>query len=111
MSGRRRARDPAPPRAQDGGCLYLISGGEEGSGPSCFGDASESGEDVFFFTAQRLVGQDHDQLVDVYDARVDGGLAAQDPGHADPLRRRSPAAGPERPPVPPARRTASTPAH
>jgi hypothetical protein len=60
-----------------GGCLFLISGGTAGAGPSWFGDASEDGEDVFFFTPQSLVAQDKDELVDVYDARVGGGIASQ----------------------------------
>jgi hypothetical protein len=60
------------------GCLYLISTGKS-SDPSFFGDASESGDDVFFFTRSQLVRQDTDQLIDVYDARAGGGLAAQNP--------------------------------
>jgi hypothetical protein len=35
-----------------------------------------SGGDVFFKTADRLVGQDTDTNVDVYDARIDGGFPA-----------------------------------
>jgi hypothetical protein len=58
------------------GCIYLISSGQS-STPSYFGDASEDGNDLFFFTRQSLVGQDQDQNVDIYDARVDGGIAAQ----------------------------------
>jgi hypothetical protein len=61
---------------QNGGCLYLISTGHDPE-PSFFADASESGDDVFFFTSQSLVRQDQDQLVDIYDARVDGGIPAQ----------------------------------
>jgi hypothetical protein len=61
-----------------GGCLYLISTGESGD-PSYFGDASADGGDVFFFARQALVGQDHDENDDVYDARVEGGIAAQNP--------------------------------
>jgi hypothetical protein len=61
---------------QDGGCLYLISTGTS-SEASYFAGASASGEDAFFFTRDALVPQDTDQLVDIYDARVDGGLAAQ----------------------------------
>ncbi len=61
-----------------GGCLYLISGGAEGAEPSWFGDADPAGENVFFFTSQSLVAQDRDALVDVYDARVGGGIAAQE---------------------------------
>jgi hypothetical protein len=64
--------------ASDGGCLYLISTGQSAQ-PSYFGDASESGDDVFFFTRQSLVSQDQDLNVDVYDARVDGGIPAQNP--------------------------------
>ncbi len=63
---------------QNGGCLYLISGGRSPE-PSFFGDADVSGDNVFFFTDQSLVGQDQDELVDVYDARVGGGIAAQSP--------------------------------
>jgi hypothetical protein len=63
---------------QNGGCLYLISTGKSPE-PSYFGDAGESGNDAYFFTAQPLVGQDQDELVDVYDARVGGGLASQNP--------------------------------
>jgi hypothetical protein len=61
---------------QNGGCLYLISTGESPE-PSYFADASESGSDAFFLTRQSLVRQDTDQLQDVYDARVDGGIASQ----------------------------------
>lgn len=64
--------------AQSQGCIYLISNGAE-PGPSIFADASPSGSDVYFFTRQQLVGQDGDQLYDIYDARNDGGLAAQNP--------------------------------
>jgi hypothetical protein len=60
------------------GCLYLISTGKD-KFPSLLADASESGDDVFFFTRQQLVGQDKDELQDVYDARVGGGIAAQNP--------------------------------
>jgi hypothetical protein len=62
--------------AQNEGCLYLISTGKSES-PSFFADASESGNDAFFFTRSRLAGQDKDELQDVYDARVGGGLASQ----------------------------------
>jgi hypothetical protein len=64
--------------SQDGGCIFLISTGKS-SGPSYFADAGENGDDVFFFTRQSLVGQDRDQLQDVYDARVGGGIAGQNP--------------------------------
>ena len=60
------------------GCLYLISTGQ-GAQPSYFGDASSNGSNVFFFTRQSLVDQDRDENYDVYDARVEGGIAAQNP--------------------------------
>jgi hypothetical protein len=63
---------------ESGGCLYLLSNGQSSSG-AYFGDASENGEDVFFFTRQSLVGQDRDANVDVYDAREGGGIGAQNP--------------------------------
>ena len=62
---------------QGGGCLYLLSTGK-GATPTFIADASQSGNDVFLITRSAgLVGQDQDQLFDVYDARVGGGLAAQ----------------------------------
>ncbi|MCW2982186.1 MAG: hypothetical protein JWO14_3913 [Solirubrobacterales bacterium] len=62
--------------SQDGGCLYLISTGTSPR-PSYFVDASTDGDDVFILTAQPLVTQDKDELDDVYDARVRGGIPAQ----------------------------------
>ena len=53
----------------------LISGTEAG-GDAVFLDASPSGDDVFFATREQLAATDTDELVDVYDARVDGGLPA-----------------------------------
>jgi hypothetical protein len=64
--------------ATSGGCLYLISTGQSPQ-PSYFGDASANGDDVFFFTRQSLVGQDQDENYDIYDARVEGGIAPQNP--------------------------------
>jgi len=51
------------------GCTYLISGGT-GTADSEFVDASDSGDDVFFLTRDRLVAQDVDTNYDIYDARV-----------------------------------------
>jgi DNA-binding beta-propeller fold protein YncE len=56
----------------DGGCVSLISSGESPT-PSEFVDASPSGSNVFFTTASSLVAQDPG-LIDIYDARVDGGF-------------------------------------
>jgi hypothetical protein len=52
---------------RSGGCVALISSGVA-SGPSEFLDASATGADVFFSTAERLVPQDVDKLAGVYDA-------------------------------------------
>jgi DNA-binding beta-propeller fold protein YncE len=52
---------------RSGGCVGLIS---SGTSPveSAFLDASEGGGDVFFLTAARLLPQDSDTSLDVYDA-------------------------------------------
>jgi hypothetical protein len=65
-------------KAQNGGCLYLLSTGTSPEA-SYFGDASLNGDDAFLFTEQQVVGQDHDQIFDIYDARVHGGIASQNP--------------------------------
>lgn len=60
------------------GRLALVSTGKDPS-PSFLHGASASGGDAFFLTRERLVGQDSDGLVDVYDSRVGGGIAQQSP--------------------------------
>ncbi len=52
---------------------YLISGGKSDE-ESSFVDASANGSDVFFVTRQQLVPEDTDNLVDLYDARENGGF-------------------------------------
>jgi hypothetical protein len=52
---------------RSGGCVYLISSGTSAE-ESVFLDASENGGNVFFLTAARLVPQDYDTSLDVYDA-------------------------------------------
>ncbi len=52
-----------------GGCVGLISSGTS-SAESVFYDAGETGDDVFFDTKSRLVGEDYDNSYDVYDAHV-----------------------------------------
>jgi hypothetical protein len=37
---------------------------------------SASGSDIFFLTTAQLVGQDQDEVADVYDARINGGFPA-----------------------------------
>jgi hypothetical protein len=62
----------------NGGCLYLLSGGTSSS-PSFFADASPDGSNVFFVTDNALVPQDTDLAADYYDARVNGGFPATAP--------------------------------
>ncbi len=49
--------------------MSLISAGTS-LDESAFLDASENGDDVFFLTAEKLVPQDVDTALDVYDAHV-----------------------------------------
>jgi hypothetical protein len=58
------------------GQVTLISSGKVDS-DSFFMGASASGDDVYFSTVSQLVAQDRDALSDVYDARVGGGVPAQ----------------------------------
>ena len=60
----------------DGERNHLISSGR-GAFDAQLADVANDGRDVFFFTAERLVGVDVDRAVDLYDARVGGGLASQ----------------------------------
>jgi len=75
------------------GCLYLISTGTSPE-PAFFGGADRKGEDAFFYTSQQLVGQDKDDLFDIYDARVGGGLAGQNPPPPNPCLERASCQGP-----------------
>jgi hypothetical protein len=61
--------------------VHLLSSGEDPR-PSFFLDASTSGKDVFFTTSERLSGWDHDNLRDLYDARIDGGFPEPSPAPA-----------------------------
>jgi hypothetical protein len=65
------------------GCVSLISSGR-GPDASTLLDASATGNDVFFATSDPLVAQDGDQIRDLYDARVDGGIASQNDVAAPP---------------------------
>jgi NHL repeat-containing protein len=56
------------------GCVGLISSGQA-AGESAFLDASETGGDVFFLTAAKLVPADYDTSLDVYDAHECTGTA------------------------------------
>jgi hypothetical protein len=56
------------------GQIHLISSGKAGSLGSYFLDASANGSDVFFTTRDRLTGWDTDNQIDLYDARINGGM-------------------------------------
>lgn len=54
------------------GTISLLSGGQ-GRAASYFADASASGNDAYIITRDRLVAEDQDSLLDLYDVRIDGG--------------------------------------
>jgi hypothetical protein len=58
------------------GNVYLISDGTDTQQHSGLMGIDASGEDIFFTTADALVGQDTDEDFDIYDARIDGGFPA-----------------------------------
>ncbi len=59
----------------NGGCVSLISSGT-GTADSNFQMIDASGKNVFFTTRNPLLPADHDELVDLYDAREGGGIIA-----------------------------------
>jgi hypothetical protein len=63
---------------QDGN-VYLISDGTDSQSNAGLIGMDATGENIFFVTADKLVGQDTDEDYDVYDARVDGGFPAPTP--------------------------------
>jgi hypothetical protein len=65
--------------SENGGCLSLISSGRDTT-DSFFVDATPSGSDAFFTTRAQLVSEDHDDLVDLYDARENGGFSSDASG-------------------------------
>lgn len=54
---------------QADGCIYLLTAGV-GSENSYLLDTSVSGDDVFFATRSKLIAEDENEEIDVYDARV-----------------------------------------
>lgn len=60
-----------------GAKLHLISTGKSVL-PSYFDNATPDGANVFFVTSESLLGADTRSDYDIYDARVNGGFAAQD---------------------------------
>jgi hypothetical protein len=61
--------------ARGGGCLALISSGH-GDSDSLFLTATPDAASAFFVTREQLVPQDQDELLDVYDARIGGGIGS-----------------------------------
>jgi hypothetical protein len=61
---------------REGGCATLISAGHEPV-DSNFQAIDETGKNVFFTTRDQLVLPDRDELIDLYDAREKGGIAAE----------------------------------
>jgi hypothetical protein len=59
------------------GCVYILSGGVEY--PASLLDTSANGNDAFFVTRERLVPEDRNENVNLYDARVDGALPVSPP--------------------------------
>lgn len=57
---------------------HLLSSGRSSS-PSFYVESSADGHDVFISTRERLSGWDVDGNIDVYDARIDGGLPEPPP--------------------------------
>ncbi|MGH2853891.1 MAG: hypothetical protein ACRDLF_06830 [Solirubrobacteraceae bacterium] len=57
----------------NGGCVYLLSGGQSPD-DSFFADADAEGNNVFFTSRGQLTAQAGDENVAMYDARVNGGF-------------------------------------
>ncbi len=64
-------RDGTGSCQQSQGCIFLLSSGSDPEN-SYLVDASANGNDVFIITRAQLVAQDHGDLDNVYDVRVDG---------------------------------------
>jgi hypothetical protein len=61
---------------REGGCVSLVSAGHEAVDSNFFA-IGESGKDVFFTTRDQLTLKDKDDLIDLYDAREDGGIPSE----------------------------------
>jgi hypothetical protein len=60
------------------GCVSLISSGHSAN-DSMFVDSTPSGNDAFFITREQLLLRDKDDFLDLYDARVGGGISENTP--------------------------------
>jgi hypothetical protein len=61
------------------GNVYLISDGVDKAAHAGLLGIDASGTNIFFTTSERLVAQDTDENVDIYDARIDGGFPEPTP--------------------------------
>lgn len=61
------------------GELSLLSTGAPGAEPALYRGNDRAGANVYISTRDRLSWQDHDAVLDVYSARVDGGIPQPDP--------------------------------
>lgn len=76
------------------GCVFRLSAANNPT-EDLFIDSSAGGEDVFLATYSQLAPSDHDHLIDVYDARVDGGFATPTAETCDTECREAPGAPPQ----------------
>jgi hypothetical protein len=68
------ASHPAPCADGNAGEVSLISQNTPEEGTHVFPTISQTGTDIYLVTPANLVGQDTDNLTDVYDARISGGV-------------------------------------
>jgi hypothetical protein len=81
------------------GCVYLISSGHSAN-ESEFLDSTPSGDDAFFITREQLLRQDGNDQLDLYDARVGGGIPSGETPPCGGEACRGPLSTPPAPPVP-----------